>query len=99
MVSHYFHKIASPLATSWLPLLFVTIKGKFTLDLRSCSLGDTGIKILMQNLCRSLDPHSKITGHLDMYIGAGNGITGEGASHIRNFLYKWDERDASVSEC
>ena len=53
--------------------------------LGACFLGDTGVKILMQCLCRSLDPHSEITGHLSVYLGI-NGITGEGASYIAEVL-------------
>ena len=50
-----------------------------------CSLGDTGIKILMQSLCRSLDPHTEIIGHLQIGLGY-NRITGEGASYIAEAL-------------
>ena len=39
----------------------------------------------MQSLCRSLDPHSEIIGHLDMDI-YNNGITGVGASYIAEAL-------------
>ena len=63
----------------------ISYKGKFSVNLSTCSLSDTGIKILMQSLCRSLDPHSEITGHLDMYIGK-NEITGVGASYIAEAL-------------
>ena len=69
----------------FLASIAVSYKGKFTVYLHSCSLGDAGIKILTQSLCRSLDPHSEITGHLDMYIGS-NEITGEGASYIAEAL-------------
>ena len=63
----------------------ISFKGKFSVDLKFCCLSDTGIKILMQNLCRNMDPHSEITGQLDMDIGL-NGITGEGASYIAEAL-------------
>ena len=69
----------------FLASIAVSYKGKFTVNLASCSLGDTGIKILMQSLCRSLDPHRVITGHLDMCFG-GNEITQEGASYIAEVL-------------
>ena len=69
----------------FLASIAVGYKGKFTVNLASCSLGDTGIKILMQSLCRSLDPHRVITGHLDMRFG-GNEITQEGASYIAEVL-------------
>ena len=39
----------------------------------------------MQSLCRSLDPHSEVTGHLHMYIWH-NEITGVGASYIAEAL-------------
>ena len=64
----------------FLASIAVSYKGKLALNLDSCSLGDTGIKILM-----SLDPHSEITGHFDMSIDY-NGITGEGASYIAEAL-------------
>ena len=63
----------------------ISYKGRFLVYLGSCSLSDTGIKILMQSLCRSLDPHSEITGHLDMYIRY-NEITVVGASYIPEAL-------------
>ena len=63
----------------------ISFKGKFSVDLKFCCLSDTGIKILMQNLCRNMDPHSEITGQLDMDIGL-NGITGEGATYIAEAL-------------
>ena len=69
----------------FLASIAISYKGRFLVSLWSCSLSDTGIKILMQSLCRSLDPHSEITGHLDMYIWY-NGITGVGASYIAEAL-------------
>jgi hypothetical protein len=69
----------------YLASIAVGYKGKFAVNLESCSLGDTGIKILMQSLCRSLGPHSEITGHLHVYIG-NNEITGVGAAHIAEAL-------------
>ena len=69
----------------FLASIAVSYKGKFTVNLNSCSLGDNGIKILMQSLCRSLDPYSEITGHLNLNI-VSNEITGEGASYIAEAL-------------
>ena len=68
-------------------LAFITVsyKGTFTVDLVSCSLGDTDIKILMQSICRNLDTHSEITGHLIMCLNR-NEITGEGASYVAEAL-------------
>ena len=68
-------------------LAFIAIRynGRFSVDLWCCSISDTGIKILMRSLCRSLDPHSEITGPLDLDIGC-NQITGEGASYIAEVL-------------
>ena len=63
----------------------VSYKGEFKVYLELCSLGDVGIKILMQSLCRSLDPHSEITGHLSVYLGS-NEITKEGASYVAEVL-------------
>jgi Ran GTPase-activating protein (RanGAP) involved in mRNA processing and transport len=63
----------------------ICCKGKFSVNLGSCSLSDTGIKILMQSLHRSLDSHSDISGHIDMDI-SNNGITGVGASYIAEAL-------------
>ena len=69
----------------FLASITVVYKGEFRVWLRSCSLGDAGTKILMQSLCRSLDPHSKITGQLciDLY---SNDITEVGASYIAEVL-------------
>ena len=69
----------------FLASIAVSYKGEFKVNLISCSLGDVGIKILMQSLCRSLDPHSEITGHLSVYLGY-NKITEEGASYIAEVL-------------
>ena len=63
----------------------VSYKGEFKVDLAFCSLGDVGIKILMQSLCRSLDPHREITGHLSVHLGY-NVIAGEGVSYIAEVL-------------
>ena len=65
----------------FLAFIAMSYKEKFRVDLGGCSLGDTGIKIIMQSLCRSLELHSEITGHLVMYIG-NNQITKEGVLHI-----------------
>ena len=69
----------------FLASIAVCFKGVFRVSLRSCSLGDAGTKILMQSLCRSLDPHSKITGHLCLYLNY-NVITEVGASYIAEVL-------------
>ena len=68
----------------FLASIAISYKGRFSVDLCS-SLSNTGIKIPMQSLCRSLDPHSEVTGHLDMYIWH-NEITGVGASYIAEAL-------------
>ena len=39
----------------------------------------------MRSLCRSLDPHSEVTSHLDMEM-CFNEITGVGASYIAEAL-------------
>ena len=69
----------------FLASIAVSYKGEFRVALGGCSLGDAGTKILMQSLCRSLDPHSKITGHLCFYLGSNN-ITEVGASYIAEVL-------------
>ena len=69
----------------FLASIAVSCMGNLIVNLRKCSLGDTGIKILMQSLCRSLDPHSEISGHLNMHI-YHNELTGEGASYIAEAL-------------
>ena len=69
----------------FLASIAISYKSRFSVDFSYCSLCDTGIKILMQNLCRSLDPHSEITGHLDIDINH-NEITGVGASYIAEAL-------------
>ena len=80
MLYHYYHKIGYFLAS-----IAVSYKGEFIVNLGVCSLGDVGIKILMQSLCRSLDPHCEITGHLIVYLD-NNEITEEGASYIAEVL-------------
>jgi hypothetical protein len=69
----------------FLASIAINYKGRFSVYLSSCSLNDTGIKILMQSLCRSLDPRSEVAGHLDMDIGR-NEITGAGASYLAEAL-------------
>ena len=69
----------------FLASIATSYKGRFSVNLCFCSLKDTGTKILMQSLCRSLDPNSEITGHLYMNI-YNNGITGVGASYIAEAL-------------
>ena len=71
----------------FLASIAVSYKGEFNVNLVGCSLGDTGtnLKILMQSICRSLDPHSEITGHLSVDLNS-NKITGEGASYIAELL-------------
>ena len=69
----------------FLASIAVSYKGEFRVYLRVCCLGDAGTKILMQSLCRSLDPHSIITGHLCLNIGL-NEITEVGASYIAEVL-------------
>ena len=69
----------------FLASIAVSYKGEFGVNLISCSLGDVGIKILMQSLCRSLDPYCEITGHLSVYLWY-NEITEEGASYIAEVL-------------
>ena len=63
----------------------VNYSGKFRVNLAFSSIEDTGTKILMQSLCRSLDPNSKITGHLNLRMYS-NRIIGEGASYIAKAL-------------
>ena len=69
----------------FLASIAVSYKGEFKVNIAVCYLRDVGIKILMQSLCRSLDPHSEITGHLSAYVGT-NKITEEGASYIAEVL-------------
>ena len=69
----------------FLASIAVSFKGELRVNLGRCSLGDTGIKILMQSLCKSLNPHSKITGSLSIFLD-GNQIAEEGASYIADVL-------------
>ena len=69
----------------FLASIAVNFKGEFNVNLDTCFVGDAGTKILMQSLCRSLDPHSKITGHLCLILDF-NGITEVGASYIAEVL-------------
>ena len=54
---------------------------KFEVNLNNCSLGDAGTKSLMQGICRSIDPSSRMNTHLDVYL-CGNEIHEKGTSHI-----------------
>ena len=65
----------------FLASIAVGYKGKFRASLEACSLGDAGTKILVQSLCRSLDSHNTITGHLCLNLGS-NDIYELGASYI-----------------
>ena len=69
----------------FLASVVVSCKGKFEVSLFGCYLEDVCTKILMQSLCRSLDPHSKITGHLCIHLTC-NGITEKGARYIAEVL-------------
>ena len=69
----------------FLASIAVSYKEEFRVNVGNCSLGDAGTKILMQSLSRSLDPHSKITGHLSLYVGDID-ITEVGASYIADVL-------------
>ena len=69
----------------FLASIAVSYKGELIVYLISCSLGDVGIKILVQSLCRSLDPHCEITGHLSVYLRY-NKITEKGALYIAEVL-------------
>ena len=60
-------------------------KGKFTVDLGACSIGNIGIKILMQNFCRNLNLSSEIISQLDMILD-NNFITESGVSCIAEVL-------------
>ena len=69
----------------FLAFIAVSYKGEFKVNLTSCSLGNVGIKILMQSLCRSLDPHCEITGRLSVDL-FDNEITDVGVSYIAEVL-------------
>ena len=58
---------------------------EFRVDLNNCSLGDAVTKSLMQSICRSIDPHSTVNTHLNMWLER-NEIHEEGASHIAELL-------------
>ena len=69
----------------FLASIAVSYNGEFRVWLGNCSLRNTGTKILMQSLCRSLDPHSGITGHLCIRLDC-NRITEIGALYIAEVL-------------
>ena len=58
---------------------------EFTVDLRSCSLGDAHIKNLMRSISRHINPHSTVNTHINMLLG-NNDIHEEGASHVADIL-------------
>ena len=57
----------------------------FTVDLKSCSLGDADTKSLMRSISRHIEPHSTVNTYLDMELER-NEIHEEGASHIAEVL-------------
>ena len=57
----------------------------FVVNLCNCSLGDASTKSLMQTICRSVDPHSTVNTHLNLWLG-WNEIHEEGASYIAEAL-------------
>ena len=69
----------------FLASIAVSYKGEFRVCLADCSLGDTGIKILTQSLCSSLDPHCEITGHLSVNFRRDQ-LTEVGVSYIAKIL-------------
>ena len=69
----------------FLASIAVRYKGEFNVNLGGCSLGDTGVKILMQSLCRRLDPHYEIIGHLTVYLHEDQ-ITEKGAPYLAEVL-------------
>ena len=70
----------------FLACVIMSFRGVFKVTLYGCFVGDIGIKILMQSLCRNLDehPHHK-TGQLKLYFNSNN-ITNEGISYITEVL-------------
>ena len=58
---------------------------EFIANLSNCSLGDAGIKSMVQSICRSIDPHSTVNIHLRVILWE-NEIHEEGASHIAELL-------------
>ena len=58
---------------------------EFTVDLNSCSLGDTGIKNLICSIGKHINPDSSVNTHLNMWLW-NNNIREEGASHIADLL-------------
>ena len=58
---------------------------EFKVNLNGCSLRDAGTKSLMQSICRSIDPHGKVTAHFEICL-CSNEIHEEGTSHIAEVL-------------
>ena len=69
----------------FLASIAVRCKENLTASLTLCSLGDTGTKILMQSLCRNLDPCNKVTASLNFHLWF-NDIGNEGAFYIAEAL-------------
>ena len=69
----------------FLASIAVSCIGNIIVSLGSCSLKDTGVKILMQSLCRSLNPNNEIISNLSIKLPY-NMITGDGASYIADAL-------------
>ena len=64
----------------------MSFRGVFKVTLYGSFIGDIGIKILMQSLCRSLDEHSHSrTGQLKLYFNSNN-ITNKGVLYIADVL-------------
>ena len=58
---------------------------EFILELYQCAIGDIGTRSLMQGICRSVDPHSKVTTQLLISLSK-NDIEEESASNIAQVL-------------
>ena len=58
---------------------------EFTVDLRSCSLGDAHTKSLMRSISRHINPHSTVNTRINMWLDY-NDIHEEGASHVADML-------------
>ena len=65
----------------------VSYNGRFRVSLGSCSLEDTGTKILMQSFCRNLNTHNvcEMTGQINLCLDH-NEITEKGVKYIAEVL-------------
>ena len=69
----------------FLSVVSTTVSGGFRVNLSFCLIGDQGCKFLVRGLCKCVNPNSKVTSQLNVYLD-NNDIYEEGMYHIAQLL-------------